>query len=138
MAFAVCRVMSAADILVRNASGEDLWIASMVYNASISALEIRAYRPEGTPPSLVEKVGKGPLRIFESAETISRVDSGEHQSVGRRERGEVLRATIHFETATLGFGFECDPGARDRNGNPLRDTTAVREVVILRGLRIEQ
>jgi hypothetical protein len=48
-----------------------------------------------------------------------------------------LRATVHFETATLGFGFECDPGACDRNGNPLRGTTVVREVVILRGLRVE-
>ena len=124
MAYAADILMATHSLLVRNGAGEDLSIASMIYNAAISALEVRAYRHEGTPPTLAQCIGTSPIRIFEVA-----VDS--------EGRVETLRATVHFETATLGFGFECDPGARDRNGNRLRDTEMVREVVILRGLRIE-
>lgn len=113
-------MMSSCSLIVRASDGSDILVASLIYNASISALEVRAYRAEGRPPALLTALSKSPMRIYENADGTDQ-----------------LRAVVNFESATLGFAFECDPGGVDREGRAKRDGVCVKEVVILRGLHIE-
>ncbi len=102
-----------------DASGEplDLALTSIRYNAAISAVELRATMSVGHGPELVGKLGRGPLRMRLSQPGDDRV----------------FRCSVHFETATLGFPFECENIQR-----PGRESSfIVEEVVILRGIRVE-
>jgi len=114
-------MMSSSSLVVRTSNGSEICVASLIYNASISALEVRAYRPEGQAPALLDALAVPPMRIYENVDGTT----------------ECLRAVVNFETATLGFAFECDPGGVDREGHQKRDGVCVKEVVILRGLHIE-
>lgn len=87
-------------------------LASIRYNASISAMELRGLRPEGRPPSLLAAIGVSPL-------TVTMRGPGPN-------RPPVETWKVHFETATLACPFEHEPG-----------NAPAYEVVVLRGLRFE-
>jgi hypothetical protein len=105
-------IITAADLLVRSVdTRRRLSLASIRYNAAISAIELRAHRPAGRPPMLREEIGKGPICV---AVVVPGMPKEAH--------------VLSFETATLACPFEA----------PMSDEGhAVQEVVVLRGCRIE-
>ncbi len=95
-------------VRTENAAGQVLRTVSLTYNASISALEVRALRPDDAETYL-QTLGRGPMVI-----------RLEHSSLPSETH------VIHFEDARLAFPVEC-------NGEG-----ALLSVFVLRGLRFER
>lgn len=116
------RYMSASDLCVRAATGEDVGscLTSLRYNSTISAFELRG--PRNADPAvetIPDLTGKSPLHIF---------------AMGRRV------FLIHFETVTR-IPFEVNVGTRifvsDEGGRRIDGAGVAEELVILRGARVE-
>lgn len=115
-------LLSTADMSITTNDGENLHaIHALTYNATISAVEIRAYRPQ-TERALPDLASRGPLRVF---------------AMGG------LAYSIHYEAVTyvpiefdvgeqIVTTFERPDGTQDR----VHDCAA-RELHVLRCARIE-